>query len=300
MNLQQLTTFCTVLNEGSMTAAAEKLFLTQPAVSQQIRNLETELGVELLVRGVRQVKPTFQGQLLYDYAKKIIFLTKQAEVAIQTMSSEIKGHICIGTLNSIGMSLMSPVVGLFLKNNSQLRVKLVYLGPTEILKGMQNNELDVVVMPDIRAEYGADPAGYNESFLLKDEMLLVASGRDTSVPQRILASELANRPMVLLAERYPRFDAVLGQSVAAWANGIQPVFEGTNVGTIKRVIESGLGWGFLPGHSIKKQLRMERLTAIEVEDFSYTFDLNYYWKTDHISEAAAQVLFRALQQQIRV
>lgn len=62
MNLQQLTTFCTVLSEGSMTAAADKLFLTQPAVSQQIRNLEEELAVDLLVRGVRQVKPTLKGK----------------------------------------------------------------------------------------------------------------------------------------------------------------------------------------------------------------------------------------------
>ena len=92
MNLQQLTTFCTVLSEGSMTAAADKLYLTQPAVSQQIRNLEDELGVELLERGVRRVKATLQGQLLYDYAKRILNLTQQAEVAIQTMSQEVAGH----------------------------------------------------------------------------------------------------------------------------------------------------------------------------------------------------------------
>ncbi|MEZ4871556.1 MAG: LysR family transcriptional regulator [Bdellovibrionales bacterium] len=61
MNHQQLTTFCTVLGEGSMTAAADKLFLTQPAVSQQIRNLEEDLGVNLLERGVRKVKSTFSG-----------------------------------------------------------------------------------------------------------------------------------------------------------------------------------------------------------------------------------------------
>ena len=75
MNLQQLSTFCKVISEGSMTAAAEALNLTQPAVSQQIRALETELGVALLVRGVRLVKPSMQGQLLYDYAKKILYLT---------------------------------------------------------------------------------------------------------------------------------------------------------------------------------------------------------------------------------
>ncbi|MEK7357756.1 MAG: LysR family transcriptional regulator, partial [Bdellovibrionota bacterium] len=68
MNLQQLVTFSTVISEGSMTAAAEKLYLTQPAVSQQIRNLEDELGVGRLDRGSRHAKPTVQGQMLYDYA----------------------------------------------------------------------------------------------------------------------------------------------------------------------------------------------------------------------------------------
>ena len=101
MNFQQLATYCTVVSEGSMTAAAEKLFLTQPAVSQQIRNLEDEVGSELLVRGVRNVKPTLQGQLLYDYAKKILQLTEQAEVALQAMSNELAGDVKIGTLNSL-------------------------------------------------------------------------------------------------------------------------------------------------------------------------------------------------------
>src|ERR1700739_229465 len=103
MNFQQLTTFCTVLSEGSMTAAAEKLYLTQPAVSQQIRNLEDELGVGLLDRGSRHAKPTVQGQLLYDYAKRIIALTQQAQVAIQTMGEGVKGSLRIGTLNSLGL-----------------------------------------------------------------------------------------------------------------------------------------------------------------------------------------------------
>ncbi len=71
LNLQQLSTFVTVISEGSMTAAADKLFLTQPAVSQQIRNLEEELGVDLLVRGVRQIKSTPQGEVLYEHAKRI-------------------------------------------------------------------------------------------------------------------------------------------------------------------------------------------------------------------------------------
>src|SRR5687767_5540419 len=113
MNLQQLTTFIAVLNEKSMTAAAQKLFLTQSAVSQQIRQLEDELGIELLVRGVRQVTPTPSGEVLLDYAKRIQFLVQQAELAVQTVGAEVKGPLRIGTLNSIGLHLISPTFGLF-------------------------------------------------------------------------------------------------------------------------------------------------------------------------------------------
>ncbi len=84
-----------------MTAAAEKLFLTQPAVSQQIRNLEEEMGVELLVRGVRQVKATLQGQILYDYAKRILHLTQQAQVAIQKGAQEQQEALSQQLLQSV-------------------------------------------------------------------------------------------------------------------------------------------------------------------------------------------------------
>ena len=108
MNLQQLITFSTVISEGSMTAAAEKLYLTQPAVSQQIRNLEDEMGVGLLDRGSRHAKPTMHGQLLYDYAKRIIALTQQAQVAIQTMGEGVKGKLRLGTLELSRPSTREP------------------------------------------------------------------------------------------------------------------------------------------------------------------------------------------------
>jgi len=148
MNFQQLSTFCTVVSEGSMTAAAEKLFLTQPAVSQQIRNLEEEINCELLVRGVRKVKPTLQGQLLYDYARKILQLNHQAEVALQAMSTELVGSIRLGTLNSLGLYLLSPIIGLFLKHNSKLNFKLNYGSTPSLIEELRNDEIDLAILPE--------------------------------------------------------------------------------------------------------------------------------------------------------
>lgn len=296
LNFQQLSTFVTVLSEGSMTAAAEKLYLTQPAVSQQIRNLEDDLGVELLVRGVRQVKPTLQGQLLYEYARKIMHLTRQAEVAIQSMSSDVKGHLRVGTLNSIGMFMISPVVGMFLKNNADLSVKLNYGSGNEILTGMSRGELDVVILPETEKEYGRKFTEYEERFLMKDEMWLVGAGRDTSLPRKISLQEYTSQSIVNLLDNYPGFARQLSLQLDKASVAVKPVFETTNVGTLKRVIESGLGWGFLPSHAIRKQVRTRRMTLIEVDEIKYGMNLMYYTKHNIDAEPAADVLYRALSQ----
>lgn len=297
MNLQQLTTFCTVLSEGSMTAAAEKLFLTQPAVSQQIRNLEDEMGVNLLVRGVRQVKPTLQGQLLYDYAKRILHLTQQAEIAIQTISQELSGDLRIGTMNSIGLYLVSPIIGLFLKHNSRLNISLTYGSGEKIINEMRKGQLDIVILPDLKMEYGIEFQDFEKKFLFKDEIWLVGSSKNTSLPMSISLKELPSHPVISFTEKYPGFRLMMEKKYADQKIQYKPVFETDNVGTLKRVIESGLGWGFLPSHSIRKQVRTGRLSLIQCEEVKYAVPVNMYHKKDPQKDAIVEVLYRALHQQ---
>ena len=296
MNLQQLTTFCTVLAEGSMTAAAEKLFLTQPAVSQQIRNLEDETGVNLLVRGVRQVKPTLQGQILFDYAKRILHLTQQAQVAIQTMSQEVTGHLRVGTLNSIGLYLVSPNIGMFLKHNSKLKIKLTYGTGEKIISDMRNNLVDVVVLPDLKSEFGIEFPDFEKRFLFRDEFWLVGSGRDTSIPPSIEMRQFGSRPVISFTDRYPGFRQVFDRKLQEQRLDVQPAFETDNVGTLKRVIESGLGWGFLPSHAIRKQVRAGRMTQVQVDDLKYQTNVNMYYRRDPKSIELYETFYKALQQ----
>ncbi len=298
MNFQQLSTFVTVVSEGSMTAAAEKLFLTQPAVSQQIRNLEEEAKCELLVRGVRKVKPTLQGQLLYDYSKRILQLTQQAEVALQAMSTELVGDIRLGTLNSVGLYLLSPIIGMFLKHNSKLNFKLNYGSTPRLIQDLKDNEIDLAILPEPsnpeQKEFFAD---YGSKFILSDEMWLVGSGKDMSLPETIKLSEFANRPVVFFSDKYLGFQQQLDGKLAENDVKFHPVFQSDNVGTLKRVIESGLGWGFLPSHSIHKQVRAGRLTRIMVEDIKFSTPINFYYRKDAALNEIVEVLFRALRQQ---
>lgn len=296
-NLYQLTTFVTVISEGSMTAAADKLYLTQPAVSQQIRNLEEDLGVELLVRGVRQIKATPQGEVLYEYAKKIINLTQQAEIAIKSIGNQMKGQLRVATLNSLGLHLMSPIVGRLMRHNPDLMLKIDYDRGEELIKGFKKGQYDILILPDVKMEFSAELENCEQKFLVKEEMWLVGSSKDEKMPQQISLKDLGAFALVNFTDEFPGFNNLVSTRLQALGLQIPSIFESANVGTLKRVIEAGLGWGFLPAHSIKKQVRSGRLNRVYVKDLHYEIDLMFYYKKNSENKPLVEVFYQTMAQQ---
>ena len=196
LNLSQLQTFVTVASEGSMTAAADKLFLTQPAVSQQMKNMEDDLGVELIVRGSKQIKMTAQGEILYEHAKKILSLAQVAEVSIKSIGAQLRGELRIGTLNSIGLHLMSPVVSRLLKFNPDFKIKVDYAKGEDLITSYLRGELDVLVLPEIATNYKTQLPDAKSKILFQEEMWLVGSGKDEFYPMNIAINELKKIPYV--------------------------------------------------------------------------------------------------------
>jgi LysR family transcriptional regulator, transcriptional activator of the cysJI operon len=290
LNLSQLQTFVTVAAEGSMTAAADKLFLTQPAVSQQMKNMEDDLGVELIVRGSKQIKMTAQGEILYELAKKILSLAQSAEVSIKSIGAQLRGELRIGTLNSIGLHLMSPVVSRLLKFNPDFKIKVDYAKGEQLIQSYKKGELDVLVLPEVSRHFKATLPDSKAQTLFSEEMWLVGSGKDEFYPSQINLNEIKRIPYVHFANEFPDFDATLSEKVGK----LQSVFESSNVGTLKRVIEYGLGIGFLPSHSIKKQVRSGRLNHVRVLDFEYKMNFLYYYKANLPTAETAQIFFQAL------
>ena len=282
-----------------MTGAADKLFLTQPAISQQIRNLEEDLGVDLLVRGVRQIKPTLQGEVLFDYAKRILQLGQQAEIAVRAMGAELKGQLRVGTLNSLGVQLISPIVSRLLKYNPKLSIKIDYDDGEELVKAFKRGELDAVILPEVETQYGTTLGEVEKKFLMNEELWLVGSGKETDIPKQISIAEMGKYPLISFSRELPQFNRALSEILEKHNVVADAVCESPNVGTLKRVIETGLGWGFLPASSIRKQVRMGRMTHVHVKDFDYNLEFYFYSKKASEQKALIEVFFLALQQQER-
>lgn len=303
MDSQNLKTFCTVISEGSMTAAAAKLNITQPAVSQQIRQLEILLGTKLLIRNrtARNVKPTIQGQILFESANKVLGIIQQTKHAIQAISFEGSEpeNLNVFTLSSIGMYLISPIITNFLKPNKFLELSLSYAKGADVIKKIQQDEADAVIMPDIKQEYGKVFPQYKKIHLFKDSMYFIGSGKDMNLPKSISFKDLKEMRLVKVSDHFPAFNNLLNQKDKDQNLNLQPSFTCNNIGTVKRVIENELGCGFLPAHSIRKQLRSGRLVAINIEDFDYHVDINLYCKVNDKKGKFIDILKSLIQQQAR-
>jgi DNA-binding transcriptional LysR family regulator len=192
---------------------------------------------------------------------------------------------------------VSPIIGLFLKHNAKLQIKLVYGTGEKIISDMRNNLVDVVILPDLKTEYGIEFQEFEKKFLFRDEMWLVGSGRDTTLPTSIEMKYYNSKPIISFTDRYPGFRTTLERKLQELRLEVAPVFETDNVGTLKRVIESGLGWGFLPSHAIKKQVRAGRMVQIQVEDLKYMTNVNLYCRKDAKNVELNDTFYKALQQQ---
>ncbi len=161
---------------------------------------------------------------------------------------------------------------------------------------MRKGSVDMAILPNLKKEFGVEFDRYEEQFLMTDEMWLVGAGRDSGLPDKITLHELNARSLIVDSAAYPGFKRLLQQKLEQQKISVQPVFESDNVGTLKRVVESGVGWGFLPSHSIKKQVRMRRLSHVHVDDLTYSTTVNLYSVRSPGVKKVTDVFFRAIQQ----
>ncbi len=113
----------------------------------------------------------------------------------------------------------------------------------------------------------------------------------------ILLQMIVIQECISFTDHYPGFKSLMERKLTETRQSIAPVFESENVGTLKRAVESGLGWGFLPAHSIRKQVRAGRIAQVLVEDLRYSVNVNLYYRKDAKTEQMHETFFQALHQQ---
>ncbi|HEY6330959.1 MAG TPA: LysR family transcriptional regulator, partial [Blastocatellia bacterium] len=168
MDLFQLEVFLTVAREGSFSRAAEKLYRTQPAISQAVRKLERELDEPLFDRSSRDGTLTDAGRVLQDYSEKLLNLRKDAHQALKELRELYKGKLSIAA-NEYTCQYLLPVLGEFRKHYPLVKVTVLRSLASRIPSDLLNHNVELGVL-----SFDPDEPALKSIVVYNDELALVA------------------------------------------------------------------------------------------------------------------------------
>lgn len=273
MHIETLKVFCDIIESGSVSYAASQNFVTQSAVSQQVRSLEEKYECRLLERARAGVKPTPAGQVLYNSSKEIVRRFVELENRLREISSVVAGSIRVGTVYSVGLHELPPYLKEFLRSYPQVNVHLEYLRSNRIYEDLTEGKIDlgVVAYPAKRSQMVAVAFRH-------DELVLVVPPDDPIARRgKVSVSELAGQKFV----GYERDIATRKASDRILRDhGVKPQYtmEFDNIETIKRAVEIGQGIAIVPRSTVVQETARGSLKLVEFAEGSFTRPLAMIYK----------------------
>jgi DNA-binding transcriptional LysR family regulator len=252
LNLDYLQTFVIVIECGSFTAAAERLRLTQPAVSLQVRQLEKSLAVTLIERVGRRARPTAAGAELLAHAPQISAAVASAVEAVGRRATGTAGRVRLGTGATACIFLLPPILGDLRRKHPALEITVTTGNTADIAKALEENTIDVglVTLPISGRMFEITP-------VVDDEFVLIASS-STPAPVRITPAALASQA-VLLYEPGSNTRRIIDDWFARGGVSVKPVMSLGSVEAIKGMVSAGLGCAVLPSMAVRDERKRRDL-----------------------------------------
>ena len=248
MEIRQLRYFVAIVDSGSLSRAAALVHIVQPALSQQMTQLEEELGTQLLQRSVKGVTPTDAGQALYRHAQQILKLAGDTKNVVKASDAGLSGRVRLGLPSSIAMVLVGPLIAALEERHPQIVLE-VYESPSTFLAAHLINErvelsvlVDDVALPGIEAVPLVDEPLY---FVQPRRKPLVRAGRSIDLPTVASVPLMLTTQVTTLRDLVDRAFAEAGVApqIKAEASSIHTVLAMVAQGGAGTVIpHSALAW----------------------------------------------------------
>lgn len=285
LDLYKLKIFSVVVQEGSFSAAAERLYMTQPAVSQHMKELESSLGRQLFQRGWRGVRLTHHGEVLNRYAAEIFALVAKAESALTDVEHLSSGRVRLGVTPGIGVYLAPDWVQYFRTRYPQLTVALQTGITPEIVNDVLGQHLD---MGFIEGELNISLTPQLGMLVLEEveQQVVVGSKHPYWEREMVSIDELRQLPMIV-REANSQSRIWLEETLRHY--GIEPVIgaEFDNLESIKRSVSLGMCMAIMPPYVVQAEVQQQLLHTIPVEGRHFTRSLKLIWDTNmHFSPIA--------------
>ena len=262
MTVHQLRIFLTVARHRSYSRAAQELYLSQPAVSIQIRELEQAIGSPLFERTGRNIQLTEAGQALLPYAQRVHQILDDAKMVMEELQGLKRGRITLAAVSTAGAHVLPPILALFQQAHPGIAVSLEVTNRSTLRHRLLQNEVDLVLM-------GRPPEGIPhvaEPFLPEALVVIAAPSHSLAQTRRIPVERLAREVFIqrevgsgtrLAAEEFFRDQKV----------DIQSTFELGDNSAVKEAVAAGLGVAVLHRRAVQHDVSLKRLAILDVQGF---------------------------------
>jgi DNA-binding transcriptional LysR family regulator len=283
MDFEQLRTFMEVSRLRSFSRAAEKLNVTQPAISAQIRTLENEVGARLFDRDGGKVTFTAAGKLFEPFAEHCLQCHSHIVVAVGELHRTPRGEISVSANEATSLYVLPAVFAQFKRQYSRVGLSIVRADRVRTLESILSREVDfgVVSLPVRDARLTVD-------IVHRDEIVLVAPGNHPLTQRHIVKLEDI-LPHPLLLPKQGRQRELIEELFRT--NDAEPrvAMEVESSELLKRLIAAGLGIGFLPRSNVREDTKSGELKIVSVEGVRLNRELALVYRKDKTLTRAAQM-----------
>ncbi len=282
MNLDQLKAFQKVAQVGNFTLASKKLFLTQPAVSQQIKALETSLQVKLFDRSAKRIRLTREGELILTRVHKLFKNLEEIKIVASQLNSLEKGKISIGATNVIGTYFLPKIIAAFSQKFSGIEISLKIGNSKKIHKHLKEGNIDFGFAGKLSGSFKQE-----NTIIHTESFLFVTSPNNTTLKQKKTSlSDFLQNPFIcreqgtqtrLLVKKF-----FLENTGKEFPNKL---IELHNLEAAKKMVQEGYGITVLPEIIVRDEIASGLLANISTK--KAVFDFNYYlFKQKFLSKAS--------------
>jgi len=282
MELRHLSYFVAVAQKLNFSRAAEELHVAQPAISQQIRALESELGVQLFDRVGRRVALTRAGEVLLPHAFHILSSVETAINEVRELSQLTRGVASLGAPPTVSSHLLPGRLTRFRRRYPGLEVTLREAGTESLLQLIQDGPLDLAIVVSDELPPVVDSA----PLLEEDYVLAVGLLHPLSKQSAVRLADLSGEAFILFPEGYKLREVTL---TACKRAGFEPkvALDGGAMQSALEFVAAGLGVALVPELALENAKNIRGLT---ISDQDLHRKLGLVWRRDHYLSAAARAL----------
>ena len=265
--LDQLRILKAISTEGSFKRAADSLYVSQPAVSLQVQNLEKQLNVPLFDRGGRRAQLTEAGHLLLSYGERIISLCQETCRAIEDLQNLQGGTLIVGASQTTGTYLIPRMIGLFREKYSDVSVQLQVHSTRRTSWAVANGQVDLAIIG------GEVPTELQDILNIipyaDDELALILPPNHSLAQEGVIQKEDLYKLKFITLDSQSTIRKVIDQVLSRYEidpKRLKIEMELNSIEAIKNAVQSGLGAAFVSTTAIAKELEMGILHQAKIKE----------------------------------